>query len=468
MPMHNPDKYTINEIAGFIRRGQMTSVSLVEHYLDQIETGNSRVNAVCASAPRETLLSLARAADLEAARGQLRGPLHGVPITIKDVCHVAGYRMSRGIAELQSEPSIRDATVVGRLKAAGAIIMGITNVPELCMAFETDNFLYGLTRNPHSLERSAGGSSGGEAAAIAAGFSPSGLASDACGSIRLPAHFNGICGLKLTQGRVPLTGQFPNERSGLFHITSAFGALGRYVDDIDTFGKLLSGPDGQDPDTVEVPFYRAKPLGELRVATYWEPGSVMVSDAVRSVIEDVTKVLEPAVARICPDQPKGMKEAADVLWRIFITGGDSGRGWKAMFAAMGKDQFTPALGRLIEFAQENEMSVDEVRRDWIMIDTFRYHLAAFFDRYDALITPVYTEVAFSHGESMENPSQYVFVFPFSLSGSPAVVVPAGTDPVTGLPIGVQIVGPHWHENQLLDLARLIERQLGGWQRAALQ
>ncbi len=138
-----------------------------------------------------------------------------------------------------------------------------------------------------------------------------------------------------------------------------------------------------------------------------------------------------------------------------------------MFAAMGKDQFTPALSRLIEFAQENEMSVDEVRRDWVMIDTFRYHLSAFFHRYDALITPVYTDVAFSHGESMEDPDRYAFVFPFSLSGSPVVVVPAGTDQVTGLPIGVQIVGPHWHENQLLDLARHIERQLGGWQRAKL-
>lgn len=463
--MYSTDNFTINEMAGFIRRGQMTSVSLVEHYLNQIEARNTQINAVCASAPREKLLAEARTADLEAARGQTRGPLHGVPITIKDVCHVNGYQISRGIGELQGEASTHDATAVARLKAAGAIIIGITNVPELCMAFETENFVYGLTRNPHSLDRSAGGSSGGEAAAIAAGFSPSGLASDACGSIRLPAHFNGICGLKLTQGRVPLTGQFPNERSGLFHLTSAFGALGRYVDDIETLGKLLCGPDGYDPDTVEVPFYRAKPLNEMRIATYWKLDNAVVSSTVRSALKDVTNILEPVVAQIRSDHPAGMKEASDVLWRIFITGGDSGRGWKSMFEAMGKDQFTPALGKLIEFAEENEMSVDEVRRDWVMIDTFRYQLAAFFDRYDALITPVYTDVAFSHGESMNDPNRYDFVFPFSLSGSPAVVVPAGTDSVTGLPIGVQIVGPHWHENQLLDIARHIERQLGGWKKA---
>ncbi|WP_241094281.1 amidase family protein, partial [Pseudomonas viridiflava] len=125
-------------------------------------------------------------------------------------------------------------------------ILGITNVPELCMAFETENLLYGRTLNPHDSSRTAGGSSGGEAAAIAAGLSPAGLASDACGSVRIPAHFNGICGLKLTQGRVPLSGQYPNERSGLFHMTSAFGVMGRYVDDLRVLGKLISGADQKD------------------------------------------------------------------------------------------------------------------------------------------------------------------------------------------------------------------------------
>lgn len=465
--MQNPDKYTIGEMAALIRRGEMSSVRLVEHYLKEIEVGNSKINAICASGRREALLAEARDADMGASLGHIKGPLHGVPITVKDMCHVAGYSMSRGIAELKGGPSAHDATVVARLKAAGAIILGITNVPELCMAFETDNFLYGLTKNPYSLDRSAGGSSGGEAAAIAAGLSPCGLASDACGSVRLPAHFNGICGLKLTQGRVPLTGQFPNERSGLFHVTSAFGALGRYVDDIEIFGKLLCGPDGQDPDTVEVPFYSAKPLEEMRVATYWELPGLVVSDAVELVMKDVTKVLESAVTQICPDCPPGLRGAADVLWKIFITGGDSGRSWKTMFKTMGKSRFTSALGRLIKLAEENEMSVDEMRRSLITIDTFRYQLAAFFKGYDALITPVYPDVAFSHGKSMDEPGRYGFIFPFSLSGSPAVVIPAGNDAKTGLPIGVQIVGPHWHENQILGLARHIERQLGGWKKARL-
>ncbi|MOA08384.1 Glutamyl-tRNA(Gln) amidotransferase subunit A [compost metagenome] len=138
-----------------------------------------------------------------------------------------------------------------------------------------------------------------------------------------------------------------------------------------------------------------------------------------------------------------------------------------MFGAMGKQHYTQALERLIAYAEEVELSVDELRRDWVMIDTFRHHLAAFFRNYDALITPVYTDIAFEHGASMDAPEQYAFVFPFSLSGSPVVVVPAGHDRVTGMPIGIQIVGPHWHENQLFDLARFIERTMGGWRKAPL-
>lgn len=227
--MFNPDTLTLREMAGLLRRGVLTSVTLLEFYLQRIAERNRQINALIQLAPVEELRRQAREADEMARVGQISGPLHGIPITIKDVLHVRGFKMSRGLEELLGEPSQQDATAVARLRQAGAIILGISNVPELCMAFETENLIYGRTLNPHDLQRSAGGSSGGEAAAIAAGCSPAGLASDACGSVRIPAHFNGICGLKLTQGRVPLTGQFPNDRSGLFHMTSAFGVMGRYV-----------------------------------------------------------------------------------------------------------------------------------------------------------------------------------------------------------------------------------------------
>lgn len=460
--MFNPDTLTLREMAGLLRRGVLTSVTLLEFYLQRIAERNRQINALIQLAPVEDLRHQARKADEMARIGQANGPLHGIPITVKDVLHVRGFKMSRGVGELMGAVSQEDATAVARLRQAGAIILGISNVPELCMAFETENLIYGRTLNPHDPLRSAGGSSGGEAAAIAAGCSPAGLASDACGSVRIPAHFNGICGLKLTQGRVPLTGQFPNDRSGLFHLTSAFGVMGRYVDDLALLGPLISGADGHDPDTVDVPFATSEPLANLRIALFSASSRTPVSAAVSQVLQQVERCLNPVVAQMSEVAPPMLDEACDVLWRVFITGADAGRGWRRLFDSMGKRSFTPAIAQLLDLSEAVELSVDEVKRDWIMIDTFRYQLAKFFKQHDLFICPVYPDVAFRHGASLENRDRYAFVFPFSLSGSPAVVIRAGADPATGMPIGVQIVGPHWQEERLLAVAAFLERELECW------
>jgi amidase len=462
MSIFNPDTLTLREMAGLLRRGVLTSVSLLEFYLQRIAERNPQINALIQLESADELRRQAREADEMARIGNIRGPLHGIPMTIKDVCHVRGFRMSRGLEELLGAASQEDATVVARLREAGAIILGITNVPELCMAFETDNLLYGRTLNPCDPQRSAGGSSGGEAAAIAAGCSPAGLASDACGSVRIPAHFNGICGLKLTQGRVPLTGQFPNDRSGLFHLTSAFGVMGRYVDDLALLGQLISGADGHDPDTVDVPFNDSKPLSELRVALSWESARTAVSPAVKQVLQQVEACLGSVVADVTSTTPPMLDDASDVLWRVFITGADAGRSWKKLFASMNKQTYTPATSELIRLSEEVELSVDEMKRDWIMIDTFRYQLAKFFNQHDLFICPVFPDVAFAHGESLLDRDRYAFVFPFSLSGSPAVVIRAGHDPVSGMPIGIQIIGPHWQEERLLAVANFLEREMERW------
>lgn len=462
MSILNPDTLTLREMAGLLRRGVLTSVSLLEFYLQRIAERNPQINALIQLESADELRRQAREADEMARIGNIRGPLHGIPMTIKDVCHVRGFRMSRGLEELLGAASQEDATVVARLREAGAIILGITNVPELCMAFETENLLYGRTLNPCDPQRSAGGSSGGEAAAIAAGCSPAGLASDACGSVRIPAHFNGICGLKLTQGRVPLTGQFPNDRSGLFHLTSAFGVMGRYVDDLTLLGQLISGADGHDPDTVDVPFNDSKPLAELRVALSWESARTEVSPALKQVLQQVEACLGSVVADVTSTTPPMLDEASDVLWRVFITGADAGRSWKKLFASMNKQTYTPATSELIRLSEEVELSVDEMKRDWIMIDTFRYQLAQFFNQHDLFICPVFPDVAFAHGESLLDRDSYAFVFPFSLSGSPAVVIRAGHDPVSGMPIGIQIIGPHWQEKRLLAVANFLEREMTRW------
>lgn len=199
------DRMSLARQAECVRTGVLSSVDLVNHYLAAIRQFNPAINAIIQMPDEAELLRQAAEADADVVRGKPLGPLHGVPITLKDVLHVRGFRLSRGVEQFLGGVSEQDATTVRRLREAGAIFFGLTNVPELCMSFETDNLIYGRTNNPHDVRRTPGGSSGGEAAAIAAGLSPAGLASDAGGSVRLPAHFSGICGLKLTQGRVPLT-----------------------------------------------------------------------------------------------------------------------------------------------------------------------------------------------------------------------------------------------------------------------
>lgn len=459
------DALSIPEMARAIREGETTSRQLVEFYLCRIAQNNGLINAVVQQSDTAQLLEQADEADRQVVAKGALGPLHGVPITIKDVCHVEGFKMSCGMPEWHGQASPFDATVVRRLREAGALILGITNVPELCMSFETENFLYGRTHNPFDLSRTPGGSSGGEAAAIAAGCSPGGLGSDAGGSLRIPAHFNGICGFKLTQGRVPLTGQYPLERTGLIHMTSAYGVMGRHVDDIETLGYLIAGADGHDPDTVDVPFEDHLDIRQARVALFHELPGVTVRASVLAALQRVAALLEPMVRSMSRACPEGMDLACDSLWNIFLSGGDGGRAWDKFLPTLGRDEFSTCLQGLVQASRTTELSVDQFKGNLAYINTFRRGLSRFFREHDLLICPVFPDVAFKPGESLDDRSRYAYVFPFSLSGSPVVVLPVAFDPELGLPIGIQIIGPHWKEQRLLALAKALESQLSGWQRA---
>ncbi|MDO7910067.1 amidase [Pseudomonas monteilii] len=459
------DRMSLARQAECVRTGVLSSVDLVNHYLTAIRQFNPAINAIIQMPDEAELLRQAAEADADVVRGKPLGPLHGVPITLKDVLHVRGFRLSRGVSQFLGGVSEQDATAVRRLREAGALFLGLTNVPELCMSFETDNLIYGRTNNPHDVQRTPGGSSGGEAAAIAAGLSPAGLASDAGGSVRLPAHFSGICGLKLTQGRVPLTGQFPRERAGLFHHTSSFGVMGRYVSDVETLGRLIAGPDGHDPDTVAAPWDDAgQPcdLQQLRVAFTYETARVAPSASVRRVLDQVREHATHLVGETLLATPPRLEDANELMWRLFITGNDGGAGWRQLLDGIGKRRSTPQLEGLVRMSEEVRPTVLEVKQDWTDMDQFRYQLAAFFRAHDLLITPVHPDVAFAHGQSLLDRQAYGYVFPFSLSGSPALVMNAGHDPVTGLPIGIQIVAPHWQEHRLLSFARALEARLPAW------
>jgi Asp-tRNA(Asn)/Glu-tRNA(Gln) amidotransferase A subunit family amidase len=204
----SPPLLSAREIAAQIRRKDFSPVDVARTHLDRIERLNPKLNAFVDCKP-EAVLAQAREAEKAISRGDELGPLHGVPVSIKSSINVAGHRSEAGTRLRAGYIAAEDAPLVARLRAAGAVILGVTNTPELLMAWETDNLLYGRTNNPWDLTRTSGGSSGGEAAAIAAGLSAGGVGSDGGGSIRVPAHFCGICGLKPTPGRIPSTGHFP-------------------------------------------------------------------------------------------------------------------------------------------------------------------------------------------------------------------------------------------------------------------
>src|SRR5712691_9034401 len=238
------------EMAKGIREKQLSTVELVEAHLSRIETLNPKLNAFV-QLHAERARSQAQAAETAAMGGKVLGPLHGVPISIKSSIEVAGLRCEAGTRLRAGLVAEKDAPLVRRLRTAGAIILGVTNTPELLMAWETDNLLYGRTNNPWDLARTAGGSSGGEGGANASGCSAGGVGSDGRGSIRVPAHFSGICGLKPTPGRIPSTGHYPNS-VGPFALLGVVGPMARTFADLQMLFEVMAGPDDGDPCSAPV------------------------------------------------------------------------------------------------------------------------------------------------------------------------------------------------------------------------
>src|SRR5712675_299110 len=262
-----------SELAEAVRSKKWSSKEIVEAHLDRIAKVNPKLNAVV-QLTAEAARKEADEADAALARGEIKGPLHGVPVTIKDTLETAGVICTGGTKGRANFVPKADATAVARLRAAGGIILGKTNVPELAGALETDNLVYGRTNNPYDLTRTPGGSSGGEAAIVAACGSPLGLGTDAGGSIRIPAHFCGLAAIKPTSGRVPRTGQFPmpmGARNAVFHVS----LIARRVDDLALALPIIAGPDFRDHSIVGMPLLDSKAvtLNGLKLAYYEDGGA---------------------------------------------------------------------------------------------------------------------------------------------------------------------------------------------------
>src|ERR1700757_3234841 len=300
-----------------VRQKKISALELVDAHLARIAQLNPRLNAFIALDEDRARWD-ARALDTAAAHGDFRGPLHGVPISIKSSIATAGLRCESGTRLRAGNVPAKDAVLVSRLREAGAVILGVTNTPELLMAWETDNLLYGKTNNPWDLSRTAGGSSGGEAAAIASGCSAGGVGSDGGGSIRVPAHFSGICGLKPTPGRVPSTGHFPVS-AGPFALIGVVGPMARTVGDLQALFEVMAGPDPGDPMSAPVPVRKItkEELKQVRVGYFEDDGRTPVTLATRNAVKQAADALRQAGLTVEPFRPANLEEIRQLWWKFF-------------------------------------------------------------------------------------------------------------------------------------------------------
>ena len=452
-----------------IRKQELSPVELVEAHLARIEKLNPKLNAFV-QVDAEGARRQASAAEAVAARGERVGPLHGVPLSIKSSMAVEGMRSEAGSKLRAGFVAAQDAPLVSRLRKAGAIILGTTNTPELLMAWETDNLLYGRTNNPWDLARTPGGSSGGEAAAIAAGCSAGGVGSDGGGSIRVPAHFGGICGLKPTPGRIPATGHFPTS-VGPFALIGVVGPMARTVADLRVLFEVMQGPDDGDPSSapVAVRWPGRDDLKKLHIGYFEDDGRTPVTAETRAAVRAAAEALKRGGFDVRPFRPHGLEQARQLWWQFFGIAG--GMLLRPMIQGREAD-----LSRILKqfsswVASEPPHTGQTLLDTWIMRDVVRMEVFSQMREYPIQLCPVAAIPAFRHGERSWNIDgqtvQYLDAWSytewFNLLGTPAAVVPFGRSN-DGLPIGVQIVARPWEEELALSVAAELEAQRGASER----
>jgi len=445
------------EMARRIRARELSPVEVTRAHLERIGVVNPVVNAIVTPNPRA--VDEAREAEAALMRGEVRGPLHGVPVTIKDCFDVAGLRTTRGSALFRDHVSRTDATAVTRLRDAGAVILGKTNMPEFALWWESDNRVFGRTRNPWNLDRIAGGSTGGEAAALASGLTALGLGSDVGGSIRQPAHCCGVVGLKPTHGRVPLTGHWPETLLRNMHV----GPLARSVRDLALGLRVLAGPDGRDPYALAVPLPRLPDapveLSALRVGVSWDGGAAPVDPHVRAA---VTRAADRLAALGCRVEPARIPALDDLDWHALTMTiyGAEGGAYLAPFIAGRMHELHPALQQRLSYKVD---SLDEYVGALARCDWLKHDVAAFFVEHDLLLGPCSPTPAHAHGltelvvDGKTVPARHALraTLPWDVTGSPALAMAFDWAPER-VPVAIQLVGRHHDEATVLAAGLALE------------
>lgn len=476
------------QLAQMIRDREISATEVLNAYLAQIAKHNSKLNAIC-TLDEESARAKAKQADEALARGENWGALHGVPITIKDIFETAGLRTTAGYIPLKDYVPQQDATVVARLRASGAVILGKTNMAELAGDFQSTNSLFSRVNNPWNLDYTAGGSSGGSAAAVAAGLSPLDIGNDIAGSVRQPAHFCGVYGLKPTDRRISTAGAIPEVPGMPYCLRQMMtvGCFARSLEDIRLCFSLVAGADLRRPDVPPVPLDTpsSRALQDLKIAWIDEWAEVPVTSEIRAAMQSIAQKLSQTgmqIERWLPEefdlskiwtlygrmaayvnnyaQPKDRYNIRRSLILLFRTAtqGDKKLRELGNFSRFLRELLNPSLRGYFETLTER--------------DQFTTQLDVALEPWDVWLTPVAATSAFSHRPAWSaveidgklyphGVANGAYTMPFNLSGHPAVVIPIGQTH-NGLPIGLQIVGKRWREMELLAIAQELDKVVGNF------
>ena len=455
------------QLAGLIQQKKISAVDAVNLCYARIDEVNPKLNAVVAMC-RERALAEAQEADAMLAAGKSKGPLHGVPFTVKDSFDTAGVVSTGGTLGRKNYVPGKDATVVARVRAAGAILLGKTNTPEFTLgggARGTYNLVYGQTYNPYNTLYSPAGSSGGAGAIVAAGGAFFDIGSDYGGSIRGPANVNGIAGIKPTYGLVPRTGHIV-DYGGPFDNFQETGPMARRVEDLMLLLPLLAGPDGWDAAMAPVPVGNPAKveLKKLRVAYYTSDGINEPAQEIQAMVKDCVGMFKDLGCKVTQDMPPKMKELAEA--RQKFSGAPDGDHMRRMLQKHGTTQASPGLRLSGEALPSSEFT-----RWCEVMDAIKSEQLAWFEKYDVILCPANAK------PPQKVPPEFVrppgsggggYTSQYNTTGWPAGVVRAGTSKEEpGMPLGIQVVGQPWRDDVVLAAMAHIEKLTGGWQRPAI-